>query len=324
MDASIIIPTKNAGSKFKEVLDAIFSQETTYEYEVICVDSGSSDETLNLIKQHPISLFEIEPSDFGHGKTRNFGASKGTGDFIVFITQDALPAHNKWLQNLVDAFKLDEDIVGGFGKHFVYDDCNILDARDINAHFDLLGNENKVIYIDDWTRYYTDTKYYNHISLFSDNNACIKRHVWEKYPYPDVNFAEDQIWMRRMLELGFKKVYCPNAPVYHSHNYRIRSLFTRYYDEYQASYLVFDGFKIASRWTRVPHEICWQIRADLRLIKSLNLKGFEKIRWINYSIWRETAKHVGGYLGGQSNLYPKRVRNWLDKIFSQQYKQRNK
>ena len=114
MDVSIVIPTKNGGHLFEKVLDAVFKQKTEYEYEVICVDSGSKDGTLDVIRKYPCRLFQIEPSEFGHGKTRNYGASKGNGTYIIFITQDALPATDTWLQNFIDAMKMDPEIVGGF------------------------------------------------------------------------------------------------------------------------------------------------------------------------------------------------------------------
>lgn len=59
MDVTIVIPTKNAGRLFEKVLKKVFAQETTYEYEVICVDSGSSDNTIEIIKKFPCKLYEI-------------------------------------------------------------------------------------------------------------------------------------------------------------------------------------------------------------------------------------------------------------------------
>ena len=56
MDVSIVIPTKNAGPLFEKVLDMIFSQKTIYEYEVICVDSGSKDQTLEVIKKISVQI----------------------------------------------------------------------------------------------------------------------------------------------------------------------------------------------------------------------------------------------------------------------------
>ena len=58
MDVSIVIPTKNGGHLFEKVLDAVFKQKTEYEYEVICVDSGSKDGTLDVIRKYPCRLFQ--------------------------------------------------------------------------------------------------------------------------------------------------------------------------------------------------------------------------------------------------------------------------
>lgn len=324
MDVSIIIPTKNAGSSFRGVLDAVFTQKTDLEYEVICVDSGSKDDTVETIKSFPCRLFQIEPEEFGHGKTRNFGAQQGSGEYIVFITQDALPASKTWLQNLVEAMKLDSMVVGGFGIHYVYPDCNILDKRDITAHFASFGEENKVLYIDDQKRYEEDSFYYHMASFFSDNNSCIRRDVWEEYPYPEVDFAEDQIWMRAMLERGYRKVYCPYAPVYHSHNYKLTEFFSRYYDEYQALYTLFGSFLIVERWKQVPRAVGSAIKRDIAYVRSQDMSRSNKLYWIHYCIWREAFKFIGGYLGGKSNLFSPTKKLRYDRRFSQQYSQRVK
>ena len=236
MDVSIVIPTKNGGNLFDEVLTAIDQQETKYSFEVICVDSGSSDQTIEIIKKHRCILKQISKEEFGHGKTRNLGAGLGTGEYIVFITQDAKPASNKWLENFINAMKLDESVVGGFGIHYPYPDCNLLDKRDLYYHFKGFGEDNTIYYLEDKERYNNEEGYRHLLSFFSDNNSCLKRSIWEKYPYDDVNFAEDQIWARKMIELGYKKIYCPFAPVYHSHNYPLKTYKKRYFDEYKGLY----------------------------------------------------------------------------------------
>lgn len=322
MDVSIVIPTKNAGERFATVLDAVFSQETSYSFEVICVDSGSNDSTLDVIERFPCRLFQIPPEEFGHGRTRNFGAAQGSGTFIVFLTHDALPASNHWLQNLVDAMQIDDLIAGGFGIHYVYPECNFIDARDITAHFASFGETNKVIYIDDEDRYRSDEFYYRISSFFSDNNSCIRRSVWEQYPYPDVDFAEDQIWMRSMLEKGYRKVYCPSAPVYHSHNYKLTEYFSRYYDEYQALYDLYGEYLIVGRFLNVPKEVYHAVRRDLSYIGSQDVHGILRMRWIHYALWRNVFKYIAGYLGGTSNLLPPDKKMRRDRRFSQQLSQR--
>ena len=323
MDVSIVIPTKNAGQLFDKVLESVFGQETEYQFEVICVDSGSSDETVSIIQKYPCKLYEIPAEEFGHGKTRNFGASKGMGEYIVFITQDAMPASPRWLQNFIDAMKSDPEIVGGFGIHYPYPDCNVLDKRDLYYHFKNFGEENTIFQLTDANRerYEKEEGYRHLLSFFSDNNSCVRRDIFEKYPYEDVSFAEDQIWARKMIELGYKKVYCPYAPVYHSHNYKVSTYFMRYFDEYKGLYYL-QNFLISTSWFKLPLQVMKHIISDARYIRHLEMPKKEKIYWFMYAALRELSRYYGGYLGGKYDSYPPAVQRFLDRTVSQQYKQR--
>ncbi|MGF0101170.1 glycosyltransferase family 2 protein [Bariatricus sp. SGI.019] len=324
MDVTIVIPTKNAGSLFDKVLKVIFEQETTYTFEVVCVDSGSSDQTVDIIKKYPCKLYQIPASEFGHGKTRVFGASKGTGEYIIFITQDALPASKKWLQNFIDAMNSDKEIVGGFGIHYTYPDCNIIDKRDLYYHFKNFGEDNTIFQLTDENRerYKNEEGYRHFMVFFSDNNSCVRRDVFEKYPYKDVDFAEDQIWAREMIERGYKKLYCPFAPVYHSHNFKLSEYFKRYYDEYKGLYRL-HKFLISSSWFKVPFQIVKHDLDDARYIKNQNISKKEKLYWVWYSLCRNFSRYVGGYLGGKYAGYSRKKQVWLDRHISQQYEQRN-
>ena len=321
MDVTIVIPTKNAGDILDRTLGMVFAQKTQFSYEVICVDSGSKDDTLNIIQKYPCKLVQIAPEEFGHGKTRNFGASQGTGEFIVFITQDAAPASDTWLENFILAMKLDDEIAGGFGIHYPYEDCNALDRVDLVRHFLNFGQDNRIFYIDDMEKYKADNGYMQYLAFFSDNNACLRRSVWEKYPYPDVDFAEDQVWMRHMLEKGYKKVYCPYAPVYHSHNFKLSTFYQRFFDEYRGLYNVYQ-YIIADNWWQLP--ILWakHVRRDLINIRSQQMPRKEKLYWLYYSIVRNYCRYYGGYKGGMWHTYSEQKKRRTDKKYSQQYKQR--
>ena len=323
MDVSIVIPTKNGGPLFEKVLERVFAQETQYEYEVICVDSGSKDGTLDIIKKYPCKLYEISPAEFGHGKTRNYGASKGTGEYIIFITQDAMPASRKWLQNFIDGMKTDPEIVGGFGVHYTYPNCNVIDKHDLYHHFKNFGEENTIFQLTDENRerYEKEEGYRHFMIFFSDNNACVRRDMFEKYPYEDVQFAEDQIWARQMIEMGFKKLYCPYAPVYHSHNFKLSTYFMRYFDEYKGIYDLLN-FRITTHIRQLPMQIFRHVLSDTRYIRTLEMTKREKLFWVKYSICRNFSRYCGGYLGGKYHSCSPRVQKWLDKTISQQYKQR--
>ena len=136
-----------------------------------------------------------------------------------------------------------------------------------------------------------------------------------------MNFAEDQIWAKKMIELGFKKLYCPYAPVYHSHNYKLSTYFTRYFDEYKGLYYL-QNFRISTSWFKLPLQVAKHILADAKYIRHLDMTKKEKIYWCKYSVCRNLSRYYGGYLGGKYDSYPAGVQKWLDRRVSQQYKQR--
>ena len=324
MDATIVIPTKNAGQQFRNVLKAVFKQKTSLSYEVICIDSGSKDETLTIIAEFPnITLHRIPPEDFGHGKTRNLGASLGTGEFIVFITQDALPASESWLENIVNVVKSNPNCAGAFGIHYPYPDCNIFDQRDLKNHFLRFGENDTYYRIEDKERYKIDQGYRLFLQFYSDNNSCMRRSIWEKYPYDDVDFAEDQIWAAKILELGYDKAYCASAPVYHSHNFPVSTFFCRFFDEFKCLYKI-QGFQLVPRFLYMPGLILRNFLYDVHYIVNgdLQLSFKEKLYWIYYSLFKNISKYVAGWLGIKYFLWPEWAKSFLDKHFSQQRKQR--
>ena len=320
MDVSIVIPVKNGGELLDKVLAKVFEQKTQYQYEVICVDSGSTDNSLEIIKKYPCKLYEVLPQDFGHGKTRNYGAGKGTGEFIIFLTQDALPVNEEWLENFINAMKVDEDAAGGFGRHLPYPGCNVLDDRDINLHFKGFGEKTTVHWLEDKARYDAEEEYRHFLAFFSDNNSCLRRSVWEKYPYADVNFSEDQIWMKQMIELGYKRVYCPDAVVYHSHNYPLRTYFKRYYDEYKGVYQIHQ-YRMFRSVPRMVYGILRITKADMHYIWGKANKIEHKIYWTYYAVVRNSFRCIAGYIAGRYEGYSEKKRNWLDRHISQQHDQ---
>ena len=324
MDATIFIPTKNAGEPFREVLEAIFHQETDFEYEVVCVDSGSSDNTLSIIAEYPqIRLHQIPASEFGHGKTRCLATELGTGEFIVFITQDAMPASPSWLDMMLKAIKKDDNCALCFGIHYPYPECNILDERDIIGHFQGFGTETTYYRLEDPERYEKEEGYRHLLAFSSDNNACVRRSVFEQYPYPDVEFAEDQIWTREMIEKGYSKVYCPYAPVFHSHNYPLKEYYRRYYDEYKGLREIHD-YQIVQEKSQILPGIRQTFKSDVAYIRKQPMTYSEKFRWCWYSLRRDTYRHIAGYYGGIYQDCPESKQKQMDRRWSQQYEQRNR
>ena len=105
---SVIIPTKNAGPDFDRVLAMLRRQEIEPAPEILVVDSGSRDETVEICRQYSVPVERIDPREFGHGRTRNFGVSRTQGEIICLLTQDALPVDTKLLWNLSQQFHSEE------------------------------------------------------------------------------------------------------------------------------------------------------------------------------------------------------------------------
>jgi rhamnosyltransferase len=214
---SIVIPAFNGGDRFRLVLDMIFRQKYK-DFELIVIDSGSADGSVELVKKYPAKLIQIKSSEFGHGKTRNFGATLAKGDIIVFLTQDALPSSDRWLASLIAPFS-DKKIAGVYGRQIPKPDENVLDK---NFFLSLYGEKDFV-----WTAQ-NCTQGDN---IFSDANSAVRKELILMYPYKtDIIVSEDYEWAIKMLAKGYNIYYSIHASVIHSHAYNLATLFKRNFD----------------------------------------------------------------------------------------------
>ncbi|HEY2202065.1 MAG TPA: glycosyltransferase family A protein, partial [Solirubrobacteraceae bacterium] len=110
---SVVIPVKDGERYLEELLDALASEGVD---ETLVIDSGSRDRSLEIASAAGVELLEIEPSGFGHGRTRNLGAERTSGELVCFLTQDATPCPG-WLNAYREAFALDKRVGAAYGPH---------------------------------------------------------------------------------------------------------------------------------------------------------------------------------------------------------------
>src|SRR5215207_11506377 len=111
-DVSIVIPTFNGGPEFEALLDGLCAQEGDFEREIILIDSGSTDGTVELAQQYGATVHRIPKTEFNHGATRNLGVSLARGKYVALTVQDAVPVDEWWLAAMVENLERDEQVAG--------------------------------------------------------------------------------------------------------------------------------------------------------------------------------------------------------------------
>src|SRR5438309_8102278 len=94
---SVVIPVKDGGPGLVRCLDGVRSQATDEPVEIVVVDSGSADGSVEAARAAGAEVYEIPPHRFSHGAARNLGAARASGEILVFLSQDAVPADPQWL-----------------------------------------------------------------------------------------------------------------------------------------------------------------------------------------------------------------------------------
>jgi len=227
--ASIVIPTYNGGELFKTVLEKLRNQVTPWSYEIIVLDSESSDGTAEYVRGfEDVRLYTIPKTEFSHGMTRNKGADLSEGEFVAFITQDAIPATDKWIYNLVAILEHYPNAAGAFGRHIAHDDATFFTKQDMKSHFESFKKYPVAVSLQtEKPEHLSEQAWKGILRFYSDNNSCFRKSVWEKTPYRNVQYGEDQIWGHDIINEGYEKVYAYDAAVKHSHDYEPADLFER-------------------------------------------------------------------------------------------------
>lgn len=218
MSVSVVIPTLNAANRLPRLIEALNSQSIPLQ-EILIVDSSSEDGTATIAKGMPgVSVIVIEREAFNHGATRHAAALKTRGDFICFLTDDALPANDHFLAELVAPFK-DELVAMSTGRQLPKPDARLFERLVRGFNY---GPDSAV-------RSKCDIETYGIKTFFaSDVCACYRRSAYLQCGgFEPVNTSEDMLMAFRFIDKGFKVAYVASAEVFHSHNLTAAQQFRR-------------------------------------------------------------------------------------------------
>ena len=219
---SVIIPTYCGGAILKQCLAALTRQECERSYEVLCIDSGCSENDLTVMRDYGVRIHSIDKRSFNHGQTRDLGAELALGDVLVYMNQDAVAADQHWLQNITTPFFTESPPAAVQGAMLEREDG----TAPIRPFF--WGTCGPRFYFTREVRHWLSHHPGPSLSTVS---LALHREAWESLPFGWAPFMEDKKWQKCAMERGLRIIAAPTAKVFHSHNYTIRSLMNRCQNE---------------------------------------------------------------------------------------------
>lgn len=286
---TVALPVLDGGPLLGDVLAAVRSQEVDRPVELLVIDSGSTDGSPALARRHGARVVEIPRGEFGHGRTRNRLMELASGDHVAFLTQDSVPAHNRWLATLLGGFELTDDVALVTGPYLARPGASLMVRRELQEYFETFGG----VRLDRAAVHGAGPQMF-----FTSANGVVARWAWERIPFRTVPYAEDQQLARDMLAAGFAKAYLPDAAVVHSHDHPPLRALGRYFDDFRALAEVHGHREPLS-----PRYIAARVRNDVAADRAyMRREGLHEP--LRRSLAHHTARALGRSLGSNADRLP--------------------
>ena len=272
---TIALLTRNGGELLKRLLDAVRNQKTSREIEYIAIDSGSTDDTTKKLTEAGFQIVSISSDAFNFGSSRDQLYGLASHEYVVNLSQDAIPSHDQWLENLVAPLDDHENVAVSCGR-------SIPDEERAFAQFP--WEKNGYFYFTKEMQRFAK----KHGKGVSFANSAVRREVWEKIRFQPIVLAEDFQFQVELQKAGWETSFPENAAVLHHHDYSLEELKHRCADEGEAMRLLGCPYSFGdclSDWLHYRKNIQW-----LREIKYHRLNS--KAAWL-FPLLRPWAVYRG-------------------------------
>jgi rhamnosyltransferase len=224
---SVLLLTRNGAATLPRVLASLRAQAAQFPFELVAVDSGSTDGTTGLLRHSADRLIEIRESAFNHATTRNVGVEACKAPLVVLIVQDAEPVSADWLTRLAAPLMADDSasrsaggarpLAGTYARQIPRSDASAVvcayllrySATDSIPRRQTIADQAAFDALSPAERLAACT--------FDNVCSCIRREVWERHPFRPTPIAEDLAWAKDVMLAGYDLAYAPGAAVVHSH-----------------------------------------------------------------------------------------------------------
>lgn len=207
---SVVVRTYNESKHLGELLDKL-DRQTYQNYEVVLVDSESTDNTREIAANHGAHIVKINKEDFNYSYASNIGVKHATGDIVCFLSGHSVPVKDTYLYDLNRVFNSDSRIGGVYG-----DVIALPDGSWIEKAFNQLGYlKNKIKGRSAGISLETSI----HPGIFSCSNAAGLRQLLLQHPFaqPLGHGGEDIEVAYRIINEGYVIAQDPELLVMHSH-----------------------------------------------------------------------------------------------------------
>lgn len=218
-NVSLVMRSYNEGWAVGGTLDMVFKQAYPAGIELIVIDSGSSDNSIEIINSHhPAQLVQIQSSEYVPGKVLNDGMRRSSNDWVVFLNADATPENPNWLGELMQVALSAGKPGTAFSRQVPRPGCDAVHAHDYDRCF---GPERES---RNWPHF------------FSMVSCVVHKPTWENLPFrEDLQYAEDHEWSMRLKKAGHAVAYAEKSVAIHSHNYTPGQAYKRAFGDSKAN-----------------------------------------------------------------------------------------
>ncbi len=215
---SVVIRARNESALIGRCLDALSAQDCAGAAEVILVDSGSTDGTVEIARRRAVQIIEIPPGEFTYSSALNRGFAAARAPLVLSLSAHVVPIGPGWLSTLLAAMR-DPEVAGAFSREIPWPDADFYERLRLETEFPPF----RMVKARRFTWGEEDGERYPLFFRFSNAASVIRRSLWESHPFQELPYAEDLEWSRWAILAGHQIVYEPSARAYHSHREPLRS-----------------------------------------------------------------------------------------------------
>lgn len=218
-----VIPVYHPGKEFPELLARLSNQSYPLN-KIILMNTGDAPWKEKIEKEYPLcEIHLLKKEEFDHGGTRHQATEFSDADYLLFLTQDAMPEDDRLTEHLLQAFSKDEKIKAVYGRQMPNETCREIEKYTRSFNYPEVSRIKSKEDLDTLG-----------IKTFFCSNVCA---MYEKETYDRQGgftrrtiFNEDMIYAGGLIKAGYKIAYAAEAKVIHSHNYNAREQFHRNFD----------------------------------------------------------------------------------------------